>query len=229
VPVWNKFPRPQESDAPLRKVLGCETPKLRFVTRAVRAASPEDAQRLIRETPRLDDVVILTTGEQRGVQRSAPQSGRDGAARLNVSRFAANEVVIEADVSAPDGGWLVYADSYTPDWHAEVNGQPVPVEEAYLAFKAVRLQSGSHVVRFWYHRGAYTTVSYALAVCGATIGALFVVAFLLVLVIRPQRVDDWGQFRRDLAHQWPYALFVSLVVVAVFACLFYMACRNPCA
>jgi hypothetical protein len=60
-----------------------------------------------------------------------------------------NHIVLRA--GAPEGGgYLVLMDSYDPGWTAEVDGQDATVLKANGLFRAVRLASGEHVVRFEY-------------------------------------------------------------------------------
>jgi hypothetical protein len=59
------------------------------------------------------------------------------------------EVVVRA--TAPDGGgYLVLTDSYEPHWRATVDGASATVVRADGLFRAVRIPSGTHDVRFSY-------------------------------------------------------------------------------
>lgn len=59
------------------------------------------------------------------------------------------EAILETD--AP--GYLVVADTFYPGWTAEVGGQEVPILRANLAFRAIQLSAGSHLVRMIYAPG----------------------------------------------------------------------------
>ncbi len=62
-------------------------------------------------------------------------------------KFDANRLTVR--VRAPPGGaWLYLADAWHPSWTAAVNGTPVTVERACLAYKAVRLDAGDALVEF---------------------------------------------------------------------------------
>ena len=69
---------------------------------------------------------------------------RAGTARL--LRYANTAISVEAE--APDGGWLVLTDIWHPWWEANVDGAPAPIEQADIAFRAVRLPPGRHTVEF---------------------------------------------------------------------------------
>lgn len=68
--------------------------------------------------------------------------------RASIVEQSANRVLVELD--APDGGWLLLADTYYPGWHAFVDGQEMPIYPADGLFRAVELPSGAHQVEFVY-------------------------------------------------------------------------------
>jgi hypothetical protein len=57
-----------------------------------------------------------------------------------------NRVVIRA--ASPGDGYLALLDTYTPDWHVDVDGQPAPLMRANGLFRAVHLTPGVHTVTF---------------------------------------------------------------------------------
>jgi hypothetical protein len=59
-----------------------------------------------------------------------------------------DRVVIAATASGP--GYLFLSDTWYPGWRAEVDGQPVPVLRANIAFRAVPVTGGDHRVVFRY-------------------------------------------------------------------------------
>ena len=155
----------------LEAVLGCDAPKLRLVAGATlvedaRAAS--DALRaMTAASGPVADVIRLRPGTPRPPSPGAwiPEAGT-----VQVTQFSLNELVAQTHVTVPEGAWLVYADAFHPGWRATVDGRDVPVAEANLAFKAVWLPSGDHVVRFWYRPGLSYYASYALAAFGLACG-----------------------------------------------------------
>ncbi len=90
--------------------------------------------------------VLLAEGPARD---AAP--GFVGASR--VVRLAPDRVVLEVEASSP--GFVVLADAFDPGWRARVDGRPAPVRRANVAFRAVAVPSGRHVVEMTYRpRGA---------------------------------------------------------------------------
>jgi hypothetical protein len=95
-----------------------------------------------------------------------------------MSRFTLGEAVAEVNVASPGGAWLLYADAWHPDWRASVNGEVVPVHQANLAFKAIRVPGGASTVRFWFDRGP---LGVAIAALGLALGVAGVAAIAAAL------------------------------------------------
>jgi uncharacterized membrane protein YfhO len=62
---------------------------------------------------------------------------------------------LQLSIDAPARGWLLVTDRWGPGWRAEVNGQPVQVLGGNFVFRAVEVQAGRNVVRFWYRPAAF--------------------------------------------------------------------------
>lgn len=59
-----------------------------------------------------------------------------------------DRVRLQADLSGP--GYVVLLDSYDPGWRARVDGRETQMLRANLAFRAVRVPAGHHVVEYAY-------------------------------------------------------------------------------
>jgi hypothetical protein len=97
---------------------------------------------------------------------SAPDPAFAGTARI--SELTADRVRLEVDVSAP--GYAVLVDSYDPGWRAAVDGKAAKVLRANVAFRAVRVEAGRHVVELVYRPrpvliGLTLTAAGVLAAC----------------------------------------------------------------
>jgi uncharacterized membrane protein YfhO len=77
-----------------------------------------------------------------------PPGERQELKAARIVSQSATRVQIEADLSAP--GYLVLTDAHYPGWSAKVAGRPAEVLPANLAFRAVPLSRGTHVVEFTY-------------------------------------------------------------------------------
>ena len=71
--------------------------------------------------------------------------------------------------------FLVLSDSYYPGWEAEVDGVPVPIHRANMAFRAVVVPEGKHTVEFRYRPDSFY---YGAGVSAFTLvaGSVFVAA-----------------------------------------------------
>jgi len=107
----------------------------------------------------------------RGTPAEAPAAF---AGRASITDDRADRLRVEADLDAE--GYLVLADSYDPGWRARVDGRDAEVLRANLAFRAVKLAAGHHVVEMVYRP--------PVVLAGLAVSALAAVALLLALVTR---------------------------------------------
>ena len=79
--------------------------------------------------------------------------------------------VLEASVDMGRDGQLVLVDAYDPGWRATVDGRPVTVARANVAFRAVAVPAGRHRVRLAYRPPAVLIglVVSAVAVAGVSL------------------------------------------------------------
>jgi hypothetical protein len=117
------------------------------------------------------------------VSGTSPADGEHGAFFWNVESYDYNELLVS--FTAPADGFLYWADGYSPHWHAEVDGTPVPVLRANINFKAIPVPRGTHQARF-----VFQPTFYAAGIMGyvAMHGLLFVLIPMMVLWerIRPR-------------------------------------------
>jgi len=188
--IWPQL----DQDWPFWRVLGIESPKIRLVGRAIRAASPAEARRLIRTTADLDQVLILE-GDAATLPPAHFELDESDLAKATcrVMRYTPNSVAVQVDVTKGAGAWLVYADNYTTGWHVDVDGKAAVLEPAYLAFKAVHLHAGRHKVEFNYRPVLMGPLRNALFWLGATTAAAALAALICCLMY-------WDPHRRDVCH-----------------------------
>lgn len=92
--------------------------------------------------PPIKDVVVPA-----GVPEKA-QVIRGESANFKVLDFRLNFIRVMTDLPAPK--FLVYNDSYHSSWRAFINGAPVTLYRANMAFKGVWLPAGKNIVEFRY-------------------------------------------------------------------------------
>jgi hypothetical protein len=112
-----------------------------------------------------------------GVDRPSP-----GPFRAAIEHDGLDDVVVR--VRVPEGGGFhVLTDSYDPHWEAEVDGKRAVALRANGLFRAVRVASGEHEVRWRYRADAMTA---GVILAAATAVGLLAAYFFLEAPVRPQ-------------------------------------------
>jgi hypothetical protein len=83
---------------------------------------------------------VLLDGEEAGAMLQGPPG------QAKIISYRNTEVIIEAQ--SAQGCYLVLNDIWHPWWSAQVDGEPAPILQANVMFRAVRLGPGTHRVRF---------------------------------------------------------------------------------
>ncbi len=100
------------------------------------------------------EVVIINRAGSNGVadrpRVHQPDSPSDGPLPV-VTVEDGGPQQLTLTLEAPTSGFVVLTDTFYPGWHATINGQPVPIREANLAFRAVAVEAGTHEIDFRYH------------------------------------------------------------------------------
>ncbi len=161
-------------------VLGCDAPKLRLVSSAVLVNTLDEAIQIMKNSSEIFNQTILRLGEKKSSDTfSYNLPGGSSEGKVSVRKFNANELIADVDVHGGAGGWLVYADSFHPGWKAFVNEKSTPIYEAYLAFKAIRLDKGHNAVRFVFCDKLGFIMSCFISFFGFIMAGIF---FMMVLI-----------------------------------------------
>ena len=155
-----------------------------FIAREARVV-PADQQPLKEAALRDTVFVEETPAEAHALTRASPQ-----VAQANISRYTANDVFV--DVNLSDRGWLVLTDAYFPGWKAFV--RPFGADEnqetelhiyrADSAFRSVYLpESGQWTVRF-----VYSPMSFKVGLYVSFLAAMTLLLLLLYWA--------WGRYYR---------------------------------
>ena len=94
-----------------------------------------------------------------------------------MSATAHSGATARAVVDTPRAAWLVVRESWVPGWRATVDGRPAVVHRADMAFQAVRVPAGRHVVRLFYDPG---TLTFGGVVSSVALGCLIAMALLAI-------------------------------------------------
>jgi hypothetical protein len=158
------------------------------VVLAVRRATDREALRVLQAgalDPRREALVRADRG---GATTVAPpvRVAAPGWRAATVQPGAPDEVRVR--VPAGPRGRLVLAAAYSPQWEAELDGRPAPMQATDFAAMGIDVPAGSHLVTFRLERG-----SLALAAALSGLALLAVVALWLDV---PRRLLRRGRPRR---------------------------------
>jgi hypothetical protein len=147
-------------------------PRTYVVARARRAEGMAAVAAILGDDFHMHDEVVLSMeplatppGSIAAEPSEAVPAGERGSSRI-VS-WRPDFIRIEADAAAD--GYLVLVDTYDPEWRATVDGRPAPIVRANVAFRAVALTRGHHVVDFRYRP---RPVAWGLAISALTLAGL---------------------------------------------------------
>lgn len=117
-------------------------PRAWVVAGAVVARDEDESARLLRDPGfRPREAVVIETPVPLDPRPPGPVE-----ARIEWKERTSDRLTLE--VTAEKDGFLVLADADYPGWEASVDGRPVPIHRANLAFRAVELGAGRHTVQF---------------------------------------------------------------------------------
>jgi hypothetical protein len=164
------------------EVAGVTADKIRFFSAAYTVGSPADLVPLMTEGSFAGNVLFVlppehdkaTRGRQQSDQRAPgwasqqPLSADDSRSLpYQVTRFDANRMTISVNNPEPAASWMSYADAWHPFWKASVNGKPVPVYRANMAYKAIPIERGENLIEFQFGSRAFSVLSALVAVNAA--------------------------------------------------------------
>ena len=132
--------------------------------------------------------VLLESGEERLSETRGTAEypeGQPGPEAVVAKRYTPQEVVVEVNATEP--GWVVLTDAWYPGWEATINGRSVPVEIAYEAFRAVRVDVGPQTITM-----QFRPASWEWGRLITILSVLGVIAALVVLLVVP-----WWVARRE--------------------------------
>lgn len=113
------------------------------------------------------------------LEEPSPISAQVGAGEVQITSYKPQEVIIETKSDVPK--LLFLSDNYYPGWKARVDGKETNILRADYTFRAVPLEAGVHVVRFYLDSSSFKL--------GLVISILSLVVFGLFTLI-PSRQKD---------------------------------------
>jgi hypothetical protein len=157
------------------RVAGVTEDKIRFFARAYSVPSTEALPPLMADDTYAGNILFVLPPAERGEPNARPvvwnvqeslSSDDSLPLRYRVEAFDANNLRVR--VSNPgSASWMSYADVWHPSWRATVNGRPVPVYRANMAYKAVPIDAGENVIQFQFGSRLLSWLSGMLALNAA--------------------------------------------------------------
>jgi hypothetical protein len=114
------------------------------------------------------EMVIMADGERPALTTVLDTSPDVGP--VTVKELASDQ--LELTVNAPGSGYVVLTDTFYPGWQATVDGRAVKIWPANLAFRAVAVEAGQHVINFNYRPRSFTFGLWTSIVTGLIIMAI---------------------------------------------------------
>jgi hypothetical protein len=156
-------------------------PRVFAVERARVAATPDEALAFLQDpTVDLAREVILEEPVEQPVPAARGAPGRDGVPEARMLDYGPGRARIAAETS--HGGYLVFSETFTPGWHATVDGEPAAVLRGDYALTTVPLPPGRHEVILFYRPLA--------VVLGSAATGLTTLVLLAALLPARSRRDD---------------------------------------
>ncbi len=178
-------------------------PRARLVGRPVYAEDPVHAVGLLRRLGREACRRLVVEDPTEPISSRAEVTG---TARIETE--IPERVTIRTE--CPAASYLVLADTFDPGWTATVDGRAAPIRPAYVAFRAVALQPGSHTVVFTYQPAGFVEGLWCSA-CGLALAVA-----LWFLPRRPlMRTADHCDLNR--AGRLRSGLFLTIVTIVALS------------
>ena len=95
-------------------------------------------------------------------------------------RYAPDTVELEVKAEAP--GWVVLTDAYHSGWQATVDDRPAVIEPAHYAYRAVKVDTGTHTIRM-----TFSPSSWQLGRILSVLAVVVTVLALALLILRRGR------------------------------------------
>ncbi len=152
-------------------------PRAYFVSGVIPASDMNEAAKLL-AAPDFDPhrSAVLESGGAVAARPAGPAAGI-----VKWIERSADRVLLE--VESPEAALLVLSDNHYPGWEAALDGRPVPIHPANVAFRGVAVPAGRHAVEF-----RYRPASVRLGALGSSLAALLVLAALGAGVLRARRI-----------------------------------------
>ena len=109
-------------------------------------------------------LVIESAGNVKDNSNPSADKSSNLTQGITLEEYAGDNIRLK--VNADQDKWLRLGVSYDPGWHATIDGQPVEIHHAQLAFMAIHVPKGDHELKLHY-RPAYFRLGLGITLIGA--------------------------------------------------------------
>ena len=143
-----------EKDATLMEAIGCQHPKLYFAASPILTDSEIDENRFVRSSRALYERPIIRLPCGADCEVESEQHVKQPGNSIAIRNFTANHLDADVEVASEKASYLIYIDDLHPGWQAAVDGNPVTIYPANIAFKAIEIPHGRHQITFRFTGGS---------------------------------------------------------------------------
>lgn len=135
------------SDISTLQIIGCSPGKLRLLRPDFIANDSREAEIFLKQNKYKHNLLVLETNSDSSqhVSSTALTSTKPS---IRVESFSMNHLNLRISNPVTEDVWLYYADAWHPNWKAYINGNLVHIDRANIAFKAIRLPTGTSSITF---------------------------------------------------------------------------------
>jgi hypothetical protein len=127
-------------------------------------------------------LVLLIDDDRRNDSQARPGPSQAGA-RVAVLREEPEEIELVAE--APEAAWLLALRSYFPGWRATVNGGPVEIRRANVAYMAIPLTQGTNRIQLRYEPASFRIGAVISVVSLLTLASVLALSVVRARLRRP--------------------------------------------
>lgn len=151
------------------------TPRAFIVYQAVLTNNDEEAAQILNKEPESIFQRVILSDAESAPSPTAPlfSSEKNIVSNVFPMEYEANHSTWQVNTS--ENGYLFLSDAYYPGWKANLDNQPTELYRANIAFRAVYVPKGEHIVSFHYEPTSIFI--------GATISILSTVIILSILIL----------------------------------------------
>ena len=179
-------------------------PRVRLVGRPVYAKDKADALKSLQNLGAEVRDRLVVEDPKKPLPEEADVSGT-----ARIVREIPEQIEVETESNGP--AYLVLSDTFDPGWSARIDGKPVEIHPAYVAFRAVYVPSGKHTLVFRYSPAGFKL---GLILC---IGAAMVAMGLVLFGPRLIALSPDHSPSRWSSHwpAWGAGVLVAIVVLSL--------------